>query len=59
LAGNGSLFSPRHVIGVNAAAKAAVSASARSTEARIIAFPFNLKGHPFSQPHFDRDGNRL
>src|SRR6266446_5087 len=49
LAGNRSLFSPRHVTGVNAAAKAAVSTSARSTVARIIAFPFNLKGHLLSQ----------
>jgi hypothetical protein len=32
------------VTGVDAAAKAAVSTSARSTVARIIAFPFNLKG---------------
>ena len=38
---------PRHVTGVNAAAKAAVSTSARSTVARIIDFPFNLKGHPY------------
>ena len=30
---------PRHVTGVNAAAKTAVSTSARSTVARIIAFP--------------------
>ena len=43
------LFRPRHVTGVNAAAKAAVSTSARSTVARIIAVPFNLKGHLLSQ----------
>src|SRR4029077_9713005 len=49
LAGNGLLNSPRHVTGVNAAAKAAVSTSARNTVARIIAFPFNLKGHLLSQ----------
>src|SRR5215217_3490152 len=49
LAGNGSLFSPRHVTGVNAAANAAVSTSARSTVARIIAVPFDLKGHLLSQ----------
>jgi hypothetical protein len=47
------------VTGVNAAAKAAVSTSARSTVARIIACPFNLKGHPYRKTHFDRDGNRL
>jgi hypothetical protein len=59
LAGNRSLFSPKHVTGVNAAAKAAVSTSARSTVARIIAVPFNFKGHPYLKTHFDRDGNRL
>jgi hypothetical protein len=37
LVGNRLLFSPRHVTGVNAAAKAAVSTSARSTVVRIIA----------------------
>ena len=39
LAGNWLLSSPRHVTGVNAAAKAAVSTSARTTVARIIAMP--------------------
>ena len=39
LVGNRLLFSPRHVTGVNPAAKAAVSTSARSTVARIIAVP--------------------
>src|SRR5262249_52190651 len=39
LGGNGLLSSPRHVTGVNAAAKAAVSTSARTTVARIIARP--------------------
>jgi hypothetical protein len=39
LAGNWVLSSPRHVTGVNAAAKAAVSTSARTTVARIIAMP--------------------
>ena len=36
LAGDGLLPSPRHVTGVNAAAKTAVSTSARTTVARII-----------------------
>src|ERR1700704_4572045 len=39
LVGKRLLFSPRHVTGVNAAAKAAVSTSARSTVAPIIAIP--------------------
>src|ERR1700748_3784660 len=39
LVGNRLLFSPRHVTGVNPAAKAAASTSARSTVARIIAVP--------------------
>src|SRR5215211_4503435 len=39
LVGNLLLFSPRHVTGANPAAKAAVSTSARSTVARIIAVP--------------------
>src|SRR4030095_2094922 len=39
LVGNFLLSSPRHVTGANAAAKAAVSTSARSTVARIIAVP--------------------
>src|SRR6476659_2257371 len=39
LVGNLLVFSPRHVTGVNPAAKAAVSTSARSTVARIIAVP--------------------
>src|SRR5258708_22760060 len=39
LVGNRLLFSPRHVTGVNPAAKAAVSTNARSTVARIIAVP--------------------
>src|SRR3569833_451311 len=42
-------FWPRHVTGVTAAAKTAVNTSARSTVARIIAFPFNLKEHLLSQ----------
>jgi hypothetical protein len=37
LVGNRLLFSPRHVTGVSPAVKAAVSTSARSTVARIIA----------------------
>src|SRR5262245_27335634 len=37
LVGNRLLLSPRHVTGINAATKAAVSTSARSTVARIIA----------------------
>jgi hypothetical protein len=48
------------MFGVNAAAKAAVSASARNTVARIMAFPFNLKGHLLSQNRILMDtGNRL
>src|SRR5262245_13239133 len=43
LVGNGLLSSPRHVTGVNAAAKAAVSTSARTTVARIIAIPPDLE----------------
>jgi hypothetical protein len=39
LVGNRLLFSPKHVTGVNAAAKAAVSTSARSSVVRIIAVP--------------------
>ena len=39
LAGDGLPFSPKHVTGVNPAAKAAVSTSARSTVARIITVP--------------------
>src|SRR5438270_4728040 len=39
LVGNRLLFSPRHVTGINPATKAAVSTSARSTVARIIAAP--------------------
>src|SRR5262249_46072090 len=38
-AGNRWLFAPRHVTGVNAAAKATVSTSAWSTVVRIIAVP--------------------
>jgi hypothetical protein len=37
------------VTGVSAAAKAAASTSAWSTVARIIACPFNPKGHLLSQ----------
>ena len=46
LAGDGLLPSPRHVTGANAAATAAVSTSARTTVARIIAMPptWNLSG---------------
>ena len=39
LAGDGLLPSPRHVTGINAAATAAVSTSARTAVARIIALP--------------------
>ena len=39
LVANSLLTSPRHVTGVNAAAKATVSTSARTTVARIIAVP--------------------
>src|SRR5215510_1802732 len=44
------MFSPRHVTGVNAAAKAAVSTSARTTVARITAIPptWNL---PYLNPY--------
>jgi len=39
LVGNSLLTSPRHVTGVNAATKAAISTSVRTTVTRIIAIP--------------------